>query len=86
MTDERAIAVDESTAILERHVSVACSGNGNKSVGTRGVLGGGGAMASSLRIVIYMVPRNPLWSKNEVERVVMSPICVDSCLGSQIVR
>ena len=83
---ERATAVDESTATLERHVFMACSGTGNISVGIRGVLGGGGAMASSVRSGICMVPRTPLWSKKEVERVVVSPIFVDSCRGFQKAR
>ncbi len=86
MADEREIAVDESTATLERHVSMACSGTGNMSVGTRGVLAGGGAMASSVRTGIRMLPRTFLWSKKEVERVVVSPICVESCRGSHMVR
>ncbi len=86
MADERVIAMDESTATSERHVSVTCSGTGNKSVGTRGVLGGGGAVASSVRTGIRMVPRTPLWSKKEVERVVVSPICVESRRGSHMVR
>jgi hypothetical protein len=86
MVDERVIAVDASTATLERHDSMACSGTGNKSVGTCGVLGGGGAVASSVRTGIRMVPRTPLWSKKEVERVVVSPIYVESCRGSHMVR
>ncbi len=49
MADERAIAADKSTATLERHVSKVCSGIGNKSVGTSGVLAGGGAVVSSVR-------------------------------------
>ena len=86
MADERVIAVDESIATLERHVSIACSGTGNKSVGTQGVLGGKGAVASSVRTGIRMVPRTLLWSKKEVERVVVSPIYVESCIGSHMVR
>ena len=86
MADERVISVDESTATLERHVSMACSGTGNKSVGTRGVLGCGGALASSVRTGTRMVPRTPLWSKTEVERVVVSPICEESCRRFYMVR
>ena len=56
MADERAIAANESTANLERHVSMACSGTRNKSVGTRCILGGGGSRASSVRTGICMVP------------------------------
>ena len=67
MADERVIAVGESTATLERHVSIACSGTGNMSVGTRGVFRGRGAVVSSVRTGIRMVPRTPLWSKKEVE-------------------
>jgi hypothetical protein len=86
MADERVIAADESTATLERHISMACSGNGKRSVETRDFLGGGGAAASSVRTGIRMVPITPLWSKKEVERVVVSPICVESCRGSHMVR
>ena len=32
MTDARAVAVAESTAILEHHVSMSCSGTGNLNV------------------------------------------------------
>ncbi len=74
LADERAIAADESTATLDRHVSKACSGTGNKSVGIRGGLVGGGATASSVRTGKYMVPMTPLWSNTEVERVMVSPI------------
>ena len=86
MADERVISVNESTATLERHVSMACYGNGNRSVGTRGVLEGGGAVVSSVRTGIRMVPKTPLWSKKEVERVLVSLIYVESCRGSHMVR
>jgi hypothetical protein len=86
MAHETVIAVDESTVTLERHVSMECSGTGNRSVGTRGVLGGGGGVASSVRTGKRMVPRTPVWSKKEVERVGVSPICVESYRGSHIVR
>ncbi len=49
MADEMAIAADESSAILVRHVSMACSGTWNNRVGTRGGIGGRGAVASSVR-------------------------------------
>jgi hypothetical protein len=73
IADKRAMAVDESTATLERHDSMAYSGTGNNCVGTRGVLVGEGAQASSVRTDRCMVPRTPLWSRKEVERVTMSP-------------
>ena len=86
MADERAIDADECTATLERHVSRACSGNGNRNVGTRGVLAGEWAVASSVRTGRSMVPVTPLWSKKEVERVMVSPILSEGCRGSQMVR
>jgi hypothetical protein len=51
--------VAESTATLERHVSMAYSGTRIRSVGTRGGLGSGGAMASSVRTGICMVHGRP---------------------------
>ena len=86
MADNRAIVVYEPTATLELHVSMARSGTGNINVGTRCVLAGGGALASSLRTGRSIVPRTPLWSKKEVERVMMSPIWSERCRGSQMVR
>ena len=86
MADERAIAADESTATSVRHVSMACFGTGNWSIGTRGVFVGGGAVASSVRTGICRVARTSLRSKKEVERVKMSPICSERCLGSRTAR
>jgi len=74
MADDRAIAAAKSTATLDRHVSMACSGTGNENVWTRGVLVGGGALAFSVRTGRSMVPKTPLWSKKEVGRVIVSPI------------
>ncbi len=85
MADERAIAVDESIATLRCHDFMACSGTGKRSVGTRGVKGGGGAVASSVRTGRCMIPKTPLWSK-EVERVTVSSFYWRRCHGSQIVR
>jgi hypothetical protein len=86
MADKRAMTADESTATLECHVSMTCSGTRNNSVATRSVLAGGGAVAFSVRTGKCMVPRTPLWSKKEVERVTMSPIRSERCRGSQMVR
>jgi len=86
MADERAIAVAESTATLERNVFMACSGVGNKNARTRGVLTGGGAVASSVRNGSSMVPKTPSWSKKEVERVMVSPTLSARYIGFQIVR
>ena len=66
MTDAKAVAAAESTATLERHVSMSCSGTRNMNVWTLGVLLGGGAVASSVRTVIRMFPKTPLRSKKEV--------------------
>jgi len=86
MADDRVVAVAESTATLERHVSMSCSGTRNLNVWTRGVLMGGGDVASSVRIGMYMVPRTPLWYKNELVRVVVLPIWSVRRLGSHMVR
>ena len=86
MSVERAIAENESTATLGHHVSMACSRTGNMHVGTRGVLAGGRAVASSIRIGRSMVPMTPLWSKKEVERVMVSPIRSERCRGFQMAR
>jgi hypothetical protein len=86
IADGRVMAADESTATLKRHVLKACSGIGSRTVGTRGVLTSGGAVAFAVRIGRCMVPRTPLWSKKEVGRVMVSPICSERYLGSQMVR
>jgi len=85
MADARAVAVDESTATLERHVSMPCFGTGNLNVWIRGVLIGGG-MTSRERTGICMVLKTPSWSKNEVVRVVVPQIWWASCPGSQMAR
>ena len=74
MADAKAMAGAESIAILERHVSMSCSGTGNLNVWTRGGLGGGGAVSASVRTGRRMLPRTPLWSKNKVVRAVVPPI------------
>ena len=86
MADARAVAGAEFTATLERHISMSCSGTRNLNVWTRGVLVGRGAVACSVWTEIRMVPKTPLWSKNEVLRVVVLPICSARCLGSHMVR
>ena len=86
MADARALAAAESTAIVERHVSMPCSGTINLNVRTRGVMLGGGAVASLVRTGICMIPKFPLLFKNEVVRVVVHPIWSARCLGSQMVR
>ncbi len=86
VADEKATVMDESSATLERRVSMACYGAENMSVWTRGVLGGEGVVTSLVGTGMCMVPKTPLWSKLEVERVVVSPICVESCHGSQMGR
>jgi hypothetical protein len=73
MAVERATVRAEATATLERHVSRACSGTGNMSVGTRGVLGGGGHWLPLLGPG-DVCPYAPLWSKIEVGRVMVSPV------------
>jgi hypothetical protein len=74
MADARAVAVAESTATLERHVSMSCSGTENLNARTQGVVVGGGAVNSPIRTGICMAPKNALWYKKEVVRVVVSPI------------
>jgi hypothetical protein len=86
MADARAVSVAESTATLERHVSMSCSGIGNLNMWTRGVLMGGRALASSVRAGMGRVSKTPLWYKNEVMRVVVLPICSARCLGFHMVR
>jgi hypothetical protein len=66
MVNARAVAVAGSTATLDRHVSVSYSGTGNLNVWTRGVLVSGGVVTSPVRTGICMVPKTPLWYKNEV--------------------
>ena len=74
MADARAVAVDVSTATLECHVSMSCYGTGNSDVWTRGVLVAiGGGVTSPIRTGICMIPKNSLWSKNEVVRAVVPP-------------
>ena len=86
MAEARTVAVAESTATLERQVSVSCSGTGNLNVGTRGVQVSGLAVTPSIKTGIRMVPKTPLWSKNEVMRVVVPLIWSSRCFGSQMVR
>jgi hypothetical protein len=86
MANERAIAADESTATLERHDFITFSGTGNRDVESPGVVTGGGEVASSVRIGRNIVPMTPLWSKKEVERVMVFPILSRRCRGSQMVR
>jgi hypothetical protein len=74
IADARAVAVDESTATLERHVSKPFSGTGNMNERTQGILVGRGAVTFHVRTGIRMVPKTPLWSKNEAVRVEVSPI------------
>ncbi len=74
MAAARAVAEAESTATLERHVSMSGSGTGNLNVWTLGGLGGGCVVSASLRIGRRMLPMTPLWSKNEVVRVVVPPL------------
>jgi len=81
-----AVVVADSTTTLERHVSMSFSGTGNMNVWTRGVLAGGGAVASSVRTGTCIVPKTPVWSKKEVVRMVVPPIWPTRCLGSQMVR
>ena len=82
MAADRAVAAAESTATLERHVSMARSGTGNKNVGTRDGLVGGGAVASSESTGRSKVPKTLLWSRKMVERVIVSPIWSAICRGS----
>jgi hypothetical protein len=86
MADERATTADDSTDTLERHVTMTSCMTRNKNVGTRGVLAGGGAVAYSVRTGRSMVPKTPLSSKNEVERVTVSRTWTGSCWGSQMAR
>ena len=86
MTDTRVVAAAESTATLERHVSMSCSGTGNLNVYTRCVLTGGEVEASSIRTGISTVPMTLLSYKNEVGRVLVPPIWSARCLGSQMMR
>jgi hypothetical protein len=86
MAVERAAAGAEATATLERHFSMACSMSWNRRVRTRGVLGDGGTVAVSVRTGRCMVPMAPLWSKKEVERVMVSPICSERLGRSQMTR
>ena len=84
--EERAIAVAESTTTLERHVAMACFGTGKKNVWTRSVPAGGGAVAFLVRTGRSMVPKTPLWSKKEVERVIVSPVLSARYRGSPMAR
>ena len=59
MADFRAVAAAESTATLECHISMSYSGTGTTNVWTRGVLAGGGAVASSVRTGINMFSKTP---------------------------
>jgi len=86
MADERAIATAGSTATLERHVSMPCSRTGNTNIGTQDGLEGGGAVASSVRTGRSTVPKAPLWYRQTVERVIVSPGWSASYLGSGMVR
>jgi hypothetical protein len=86
MADARAVAVAESTATLERHAPMSCAGTRDSNVWTRSVVVGGGAVASSVRTEIRMVPKTPLLSENEVVRVVVPPTWSARCFGSQMMR
>ncbi len=74
------------TGTSERHVSMLGSGTGNLNVWTIGGLGGGYVVSALVRIGRRMLPMTPLWSKNEVVRLVVPPTWAARCPGSQIVR
>ncbi len=86
MAEAKLVAVAESTATLERQVSISCPGIGNLNVWTRGVLLDGDAVAASVRTGRRMVPKTPLWPRKEVGRVMVPPVWEARCRGSQIVR
>lgn len=86
MANARALAGAESTATLERHVSMSGSGTGNLNVWTLGGMEGGGAVSVLVRTGRRMFPRTLLSSRNEVVRAVVPPTWDASCPGSQIVR
>jgi hypothetical protein len=86
MAAEWAIAADESSVTLERHVSMASPGTGNWNVGTRGVLAGEGAVASSVRTGSNLSPMTPPRSTKEDERVIVFPVWCERRRGFQMVR
>ncbi len=86
MADASAVAGAESTATVERHVSVSGSTTGNLNVWILGDLEGGGAVSASVRTGRRMLPRTPLWSRNEVVRAIIPPTWDASCPGYQIMR
>ena len=79
MADAKLVAVAESTATLERQVSISCSEIGNLNVWRRGVLLGGDAVAASVRTGRRMVPKTPFWSRKDVGRVTVPPLWEARC-------
>ncbi len=75
----------ESTATRAFHFARQYDGIGYLIVGTRGVMADLlGTGAGGTRSGIEVVPRTPLWSRNDVPIVCVGPVWVVRPFGSQI--